>query len=112
MNNRINLLESPIVEPVSPEVVPGEATDAHPYALHVNPHLADLLAKVHLDKHFVKGEGSELYDHAGRRYLDCIAAYGALPFGYNPPTIWRSLRGVQSRGEPSFVQPSLLDAAG
>src|SRR4051794_31887199 len=89
-----------------------EPTAAHPYGRFVNPHLAGLLAKLRLDKCFVRGEGCELYDSEGRRYLDCIASYGALPFGYNPPSIWRALEGVRGRGEPSFVQPSMLDAAG
>jgi acetylornithine/succinyldiaminopimelate/putrescine aminotransferase len=84
----------------------------HPFARCVNPYLADLLGKLWLDKRFVRGEGCELIDDKGRRYLDCVAAYGALPFGYNPPEIWRSLMEVQRNGEPSFVQPSLLDAAG
>ncbi len=88
---------------------PGEA---HPFVHCVNPHLADLLGRLWLDKRFVRGEGCELIDDEGRRYLDCIAAYGALPFGFNPPEIWQSLREVQRSGEPSFVQPSILDAAG
>jgi acetylornithine/succinyldiaminopimelate/putrescine aminotransferase/predicted amino acid dehydrogenase len=86
--------------------------EGHPYARCVNPHLADMLAKLWLDKRFVRGEGCELIDDAGRRYLDCMAAYGALPFGFNPPEIWESLMEVRRTGEPSFVQPSLLDAAG
>src|SRR5207237_1191297 len=73
---------------------------------------ADLRNKGWLDKRFVRGEGSELIDEDGRRYLDGVAAYGALPFGFNPPAIWRSLRDVRRTGEPSFVQPSLSDAAG
>src|SRR4030088_1906143 len=95
---------------VHPGPGPEGATDVHPYARYVNPHLADLLAKLRLDKRFVRGEGCELFDDAGRRYLDCVAAYGALPFGYNPPAIWRALRELRVRGEPSFVQPSVLDA--
>src|SRR5205823_9049573 len=35
-----------------------------------------------------------------------------LPSAYNPPAIWRALQELRLRGEPSFVQPSLLDAAG
>jgi acetylornithine/succinyldiaminopimelate/putrescine aminotransferase/predicted amino acid dehydrogenase len=85
---------------------------ADPFARHVNPHLAELLARIHLDTTYVRGEGCELYDDTGRRYLDCIAAFGALPFGFNPPAIWRALKGVWDRGEPSFVQPSLLGPAG
>jgi acetylornithine/succinyldiaminopimelate/putrescine aminotransferase/predicted amino acid dehydrogenase len=84
----------------------------HPFARYVNPHLADLLGRLWLDKRFVRGEGCELIDDHGRRYLDCIAAYGALPFGFNPAKIWQGLRDVQRSGEPSFAQPALLDAAG
>ncbi|MCR4398525.1 MAG: aminotransferase class III-fold pyridoxal phosphate-dependent enzyme [Firmicutes bacterium] len=84
----------------------------HPFARYVNPHLADLLAKIDMDKRFVRGEGCRLYDSSGRAYLDLIASYGALPFGHNPPRIWRALESVRSSSEPSFVQPSYLEAAG
>jgi acetylornithine/succinyldiaminopimelate/putrescine aminotransferase/predicted amino acid dehydrogenase len=94
-------------------VVPNPSEDGpHPFARCVNPHLAALLNKVWLDKRFVRGEGRELIDEDGRRYLDAVAAYGALPFGFNPPAIWRSLLDVRRASEPSFVQPSLSDAAG
>src|SRR5262245_56132524 len=53
--------------------------ETHPFARCVNPHLAELLGRVWLDKRFVRGEGSELIGEDGRRYLDCVAAYGALP---------------------------------
>ena len=89
-----------------------EKPESHPFARCVNPHLAALLSRLWLDKRFVRGEGCELIDEEGRRYLDCIAAYGALPFGFNPPKIWQSLQEVQRSGEPSFAQPALLDAAG
>ncbi|HEY8416504.1 MAG TPA: aminotransferase class III-fold pyridoxal phosphate-dependent enzyme [Limnochordales bacterium] len=84
----------------------------HPFPQYVNPHLGELLETVRLDKRFVRGEGPWLWDSEGNRYLDFIAAYGALPFGYNPPAIWEALNRVRDAGEPSFVQPSYLDAAG
>lgn len=84
----------------------------HPYIEFVNPHLGKLLQDIGLDKRFQRGQGPYLYDHTGQEYLDCIAAYGALPFGYNPPEIWRALHGLEARQEPSFIQPSLLEAAG
>src|SRR5690606_14640853 len=84
----------------------------HPFSRYVNPHLGELLKTVKLDKRFVRGEGAWLWDAEGNRYLDFIAAYGALPFGYNPPRIWEALRRVWEAGEPSFIQPSYLDAAG
>lgn len=84
----------------------------HPYIEFVNPHLGKLLTDIGLDKRFQRGQGAYLYDHTGEKYLDCIAAYGALPFGYNPPEIWQALHDLEARQEPSFIQPSLLEAAG
>ncbi|HEY8498432.1 MAG TPA: aminotransferase class III-fold pyridoxal phosphate-dependent enzyme, partial [Limnochordales bacterium] len=84
----------------------------HPFAEFVNPHLADLLERLAMDRRFVRGEGAWLWDERGRRYLDLIANYGALPFGYNPPEIWEALESVRRLAEPSFVQPSFLEAAG
>lgn len=84
----------------------------HPYIDHVNPNLGELLTKIRLDKCFVRGQGCYLYDQEGNTYLDLIAAYGALPFGFNPPEIWEAIRQVEASQEPSFVQPSLLTPAG
>ena len=84
----------------------------HPYIEFVNPHLGSLLTKIGLNKRFVRGTGVYLYDEKQQEYLDCIAAYGALPFGYNPPEIWEAVHQVECSQEPSFIQPSLLEAAG
>jgi acetylornithine/succinyldiaminopimelate/putrescine aminotransferase/acyl-CoA synthetase (AMP-forming)/AMP-acid ligase II/predicted amino acid dehydrogenase/acyl carrier protein len=86
--------------------------EEHPFRTCVNPELGRLLAQMAMDKTFVQGEGCWLWDKEGRRYLDFLAQYGALPFGFNPPRIWAALNAVQASGEPSFVQPSYLDAAG
>ena len=82
------------------------------YTTYVNPHLGKLLESIKLDKHFVRGEGCCLFDDAGNRYLDCIAAYGALPFGHNPALIWEAINSFRDSQEPSFIQPSAMDAAG
>lgn len=84
----------------------------HLFTEYVNPHLGRLLEAVNMDKRFVRGEGCYLYDADGRQYLDFVAAYGALPFGFNPPEIWAALHEVEASLEPSFVQPSALQAAG
>ncbi|HEY0320665.1 MAG TPA: aminotransferase class III-fold pyridoxal phosphate-dependent enzyme [Pyrinomonadaceae bacterium] len=84
----------------------------HPFRTSVNPELGRVLAQMAMDKTFVRGEGSWLWDEKERRYLDFLAQYGALPFGFNPPRIWAALSKVQESGEPSFIQPSFLNAAG
>lgn len=90
----------------------SEARREHAYRTSVNPILGRALAQMAMDKTFVRGQGSWLWDKTGRRYLDFLAQYGALPFGFNPPEIWAALSAVRESGEPSFVQPSFLNAAG
>jgi acetylornithine/succinyldiaminopimelate/putrescine aminotransferase/predicted amino acid dehydrogenase len=84
----------------------------HSFAENVNPYLAKQLRSLNMDKTYIKGSGCLLYDEAGVEYLDFIASYGALPFGFNPPEIWQAIQEVQASGEPSFTQPSFLAAAG
>lgn len=91
---------------------PDAGPSRHPYAEFVNPHLAKLLRAFHMDKRFVRGEGTELFDEQGIQYTDFIANFGALPFGYNPKEIWQALHAVEESAEPAFVQPSYLGAAG
>ncbi len=79
---------------------------------YVNPHLGEMLENIKLDQKYVRGEGCHLYDDVGNCYLDCIAAYGALPFGHNPELIWEAITGYKDSLEPNFVQPSALEAAG
>lgn len=84
----------------------------HPYHRWINPDVGDLLDGLGLDVAFVRGEGSTLYDADGRGYLDFAGAYGALPFGHNPPGIWQAIDALHRTREPSLTQPSLLTAAG
>ncbi len=71
-----------------------------------------MLESIGLDQRYVRGEGSYLIDDKGNRYLDCIAAYGALPFGHNPENIWQAIKQFQDSAEPNYIQPSALVAAG
>jgi len=82
------------------------------FTRYVNPHLGEMLENIKLDQKYVRGEGCYLYDDQGSCYLDCIAAYGALPFGHNPASIWEAITGYRDSAEPNFVQPSALEAAG
>lgn len=84
----------------------------HTFTQYVNPHLGKLLTDIKMDKQYVRGDGCYLYDQEGNQYLDCIAAYGAIPFGYYPTEIWEEIHEFQARQEPTFIQPSALNAAG
>ncbi len=73
----------------------------------LNPSLIKILESFQLDKNYIEGEGSYLMDDQGIRYLDFIAQYGAIPFGYNPDFVWEALISARNRKLPSLVQPSL-----
>ncbi len=73
----------------------------------LNPTLKKVLETFRLDKNYTYGLGSYLVDEEGVEYLDFIAQYGAVPFGYNPDFIWECLREVRKRNLPSLVQPSI-----
>lgn len=80
------------------------------FTRYINPWLGQRLAKLHLDLDFEYGQGCWLYNSQDK-YLDCVSAYGALPFGHNPPEIWAALESVKDRGIPGFAQPSALTPA-
>ncbi|MFF7166824.1 aminotransferase class III-fold pyridoxal phosphate-dependent enzyme [Streptomyces sp. NPDC008086] len=84
---------------------------AERYRRHANPYIARMLDGLGIDVHYVRGEGTRLYDPAGNEYLDFAGAYGALPFGHNPPEIWKAISAVQDSGEPSITLPSVLGAS-
>jgi acetylornithine/succinyldiaminopimelate/putrescine aminotransferase/predicted amino acid dehydrogenase len=88
------------------------AAAAKDYAQFVNPHLADLLERLRLDKTFVRADGHVLFDAEGNRYLDALSGYGAVPFGHNPDWVWQAVKDFEQSREPCMVQPSLLPGAG
>ena len=73
----------------------------------LNPTLYKIFKSFQLDKNYLLGEGSYLVDEKGISYLDFIAQFGAIPFGYNPDFIWDKLEEVRRKTLPSLVQPSL-----
>src|SRR6266851_3100248 len=84
---------------------------AQRFRQHVNPYIARTLDGLGIDVAFVRGEGTRLYDADGKAYLDFAGAYGALPFGHNPPEIWEAIGEIRQSSEPSLTQPSVLAAA-
>ncbi|MCG0278524.1 MAG: aspartate aminotransferase family protein [Thermanaeromonas sp.] len=75
------------------------------YKRYINPGLASLLSLLDFDKQFVKAEGVYVWDREGRRYIDCLGAYGALNLGHNPPQVIKAVEMVRER--PNLLQASL-----
>ncbi|NPV90921.1 MAG: aminotransferase class III-fold pyridoxal phosphate-dependent enzyme [Firmicutes bacterium] len=73
----------------------------------LNPTINRLLEIFRLNKTYVLGAGNYLYDEEGRGYLDVIAQYGAVPFGYNPDFIWQAVERFRESGLPTMIQPSV-----
>lgn len=78
---------------------------------YLNPDRHNLLAHIGFDRRIVRAEGNYLFDSGGKRYLDCLAQYGALPFGHNPACLWRAVEQARLAREPSLVQPLIAPAA-
>lgn len=73
----------------------------------LNPTVDKLLKTFKLNIAYVRAEGLNLYDQGGNCYLDFIAQYGAVPFGYNPPEIVTSIKEFLDTNIPTMVQPSV-----
>lgn len=77
----------------------------------LNPDRIFFVEKIKFDKHITRAKGNYLYDKDGNAYLDFLAQFGAIPFGYNPDCIWDSLSIIRSNEEPSFIQPFISEGA-
>jgi len=77
------------------------------YALHrqyINPSMTRVLGIIGFDKPYVRGEGAYLWDVEGNRYLDLLAAYGALNLGRNHPVIKQVMQEMLSLERPNLVK--------
>jgi acetylornithine/succinyldiaminopimelate/putrescine aminotransferase/predicted amino acid dehydrogenase len=88
------------------------AQEQAPYIRYVAPYKGFLYQRLGLDKTFVRGEGCYLLDADGIRYADCIAQFGAVPFGHDPAAIWHALEIARRDSVPNLVITSILTAQG
>ncbi len=79
------------------------------YKKYVNPGFASMLAMLDFDKHFVKAQGTKVWDENGNEYLDFLGGYGSLNLGHNHPKIIEALDKVT--GVPVLLQASLSKLA-
>lgn len=78
----------------------------------VNPALDERLSLAGVARDYIWGRGHLLRDTEGREVIDCVAQYGALPFGHNPPQIWEAINRLQEAEHPSFMSLSAPPLAG
>jgi acetylornithine/succinyldiaminopimelate/putrescine aminotransferase/predicted amino acid dehydrogenase len=88
------------------------AQEQDPYIRYVAPYKGFLYQRLGLDKTFVRGEGCYLLDADGNRYADCIAQFGAVPFGHDPAAIWEALENARRDAVPNLVITSVPTVQG
>ena len=88
------------------------AQEQDPYIRYVAPYKGFLYQRLGLDKTFIRGEGCYLLDADGERYADCIAQFGAVPFGHDPAAIWQALEIARRDGVPNLVIASIPTVQG
>jgi acetylornithine/succinyldiaminopimelate/putrescine aminotransferase len=77
----------------------------------LNPDRRFLLKHIGFDKPVVQASGHYFYDEQGQAYLDFLSQYGAVPFGHNPPFLWKTFDDINLCQAPALVQPLLSPAA-
>lgn len=61
------------------------------YSEHVNPYLAKLLAFAGFGVE-TYGEGCYIYDHEGKKFLDCLGGYGTFALGHRHPKVIEAVK--------------------
>jgi putrescine aminotransferase len=79
------------------------------YKKHVNPSLTNMLSLLNFDKHFVKAEGTKVWDAEGKEYLDFLGGYGSLNLGHNNTYVIEEMKKVI--GVPNLLQASISTMA-
>ena len=82
-------------------------------ARYMNPNLAKLMAFAGFGAE-MRGEGLYLFDHDGRRFLDCLGGYGTFSLGHRHPAVVGAVRdGLDKLGMSgkAFFSPNAADLA-
>ncbi len=79
------------------------------YTRHISPAFMRLLGTFGYGRAFVRAEGMYVEDDQGRRYLDMLAGFGAVPLGHNPEVLKQALINALSDNplHLNLVGPSL-----
>lgn len=69
-----------------------------------------LLDTIGMQRQIVKAQGVYLEDSEGNRIVDCLAQYGAVPFGHNPEALTNAAKAYFDHQGPGFVQPFVVES--
>lgn len=86
-----------------------------PYAEHMKPLLADVLAAIGLDVTYHKAQGNHLYYYQQQQeiaVLDLLGGYGSLIFGHHHPELVAEMQHLLTSQVPVHAQFSLRGRAG
>lgn len=79
------------------------------YSRHINPYLAKLQAFAGFGVE-TYAEGCYIYDHEGRKMLDCLGGYGTFAVGHRNPrvveAVKKQLDNVALSGKAFFTKPA------
>lgn len=68
-----------------------------------------LLATIGMQRQIVRAQGVYLEDSEGNQIIDCLAQYGAVPFGHNPDALVNAVTTYFEQQGPGFVQPFVVE---
>lgn len=80
------------------------------YRDYISSSVVQLMGLLDFDKHFVKAEGTKVYDEDGKEYIDCLGGYGALNLGHNNKEVIGEVQ--KAIGLPNILQASIYNFAG
>lgn len=83
------------------------------YSDHVNPYLAKLLAFAGFGVE-TYGEGCYIYDHEGKKFLDCLGGYGTFALGHRHPKVIEAVKAQLDQlpmSGKAFFSKNLCDLA-
>ncbi|MGH2412699.1 MAG: aminotransferase class III-fold pyridoxal phosphate-dependent enzyme, partial [Microcystaceae cyanobacterium] len=72
---------------------------------YFNKYREEVLSKIGLNREVSQAQGSVLVDTKGNHIVDCIAQFGAVPFGHNPDFIKKAITSYLEENKPVFIQP-------
>jgi putrescine aminotransferase len=91
---------------MDPDAFYSEVVDK--YSDYVNPYLAKLLGFAGFGVEMY-GEGCYIYDHEGRKFLDCLGGYGTFALGHRHPRVVEAVKKQLDRmplsGKAFFSRP-------